>query len=199
LAIQVETCREVAARFDLEGVTELVEPPSTSCYKNRGRDRPQFQELVRLIRAGSVEAVVIYNTDRMSRGGGPGWTPLVEAIEAAGHDASRFILRPDGWLSEFELGIRAAIDREEAAKTSARMRDVRTREAREGKPRPTPCRAYGYVYDPSAKAMEIVVAEAETARECADRVLAGESPSRRARWRRRRRPGGRRMRRTRRA
>ena len=138
LAIQVEACRETAKRFGIEVVRELVEPASTSGYKNRGRDRPRFLELLDLIRTGVVDSVVIYQTDRLSRGGGVGGTPLLEAIEAAGHDHNRFILRPDGWLSEFELGIRAAIDREEAAKTSARMLDVRAREAREGKPRPAP-------------------------------------------------------------
>jgi site-specific DNA recombinase len=176
LSIQVDTCREVAARFGMDVAHELVEPPSTSGYKNRGRDRPQFLRLLELIDAGEVDAVVISNTDRLSRGGGVGWTPLLEAIERAGHDANRFILRPDGWLSEFELGIRSAIDREEASKTSARMRDVRAREAREGKPRPAPCRPYGYRYDAATKSMSIVVPESETLRECADRVLAGESP-----------------------
>lgn len=39
LELQVEACRKMAAQFDLEVVAELVEPPSTSGYKNRGRDR----------------------------------------------------------------------------------------------------------------------------------------------------------------
>ena len=116
LDIQVEACRDVAARFGLTVTHELIEPPSTSGYKNRGRDRPRFRELLELTRAGELDVAIIYQTDRLSRGGGVGWTPLLEAIEAAGRDPSRFILRPDGWLSEFELGIRAAIDREEAAK-----------------------------------------------------------------------------------
>jgi hypothetical protein len=45
LSIQVDTCREVAARFGIDVAHELVEPPSTSGYKNRGRDRPQFLRL----------------------------------------------------------------------------------------------------------------------------------------------------------
>jgi hypothetical protein len=48
LDIQVETCREVALRFELTVTHELVEPPSTSGFKNRGRDRPRFRELVEL-------------------------------------------------------------------------------------------------------------------------------------------------------
>jgi hypothetical protein len=99
----------------------------------------------------------------------------VEAIEDAGHSMDRFILRPEGWLSEFELGIRATIDREESKKLSVRMLDVRAREARDGKPRPGLCRGYGYTYDKQRKAFEVVDSEAETVRECAQGALAGES------------------------
>ena len=175
LAIQVDACRQTADRFDVEVVHELCERPSTSGYKNRGRDRPQFLQLLELIRAGEVDCVIVYKTDRLSRGGGVGYAPLLEAIEVAGHNANRFVLQPDGWLSELEMGIRAAIDREESEKISSRMLDVRAREAREGKPRVGNCRPYGYEYDKSTKELRIVVAEAETVRECAQRVLAGES------------------------
>src|SRR4051812_7662752 len=175
LDIQVDTCRDVAARFGLTVTHELIEPPSTSGYKNRGRDRPRFRELLDLTRGGALDAVVIYQTDRLSRGGGVGWTPLLLAIEAADRDASHFILRPEGWLSEFELGIRAAIDREEAAKISARMLDVRAREARDGKPRTAMRRAYGYQYSTATKQLTIVDSEAESIREAVRRVLAAES------------------------
>jgi len=172
--IQLESCRQTAARFDIPVAHELCERPSTSGYKNRGRDRPQFLRLLELIRAGEVDCVVVYKSDRLSRGGGVGYAPLLEAIEEAGHEANRFILHADGWLSEFELGIRAAIDREESTKISSRMLDVRAREARDGKPRP--CRGYGYKYSKVTKRMNIVDSEAETIRECVARVLAGETP-----------------------
>jgi DNA invertase Pin-like site-specific DNA recombinase len=166
----------VADRFGLTVVAELIEPPSTSGFKNRGLNRPRFKELLGLIRQGEIGAVIVYQTDRLSRGGGVGWAPMLEAIESAGHDPNHFVLRPDGWLSEFEMGIRATIDREEAVKISSRLRDVRAREALEGKPRTAICRGYGYDYDKATKNLVIVEREAEAIREATRRVLAGESP-----------------------
>lgn len=49
-------------------------------------------------------------------------------------------------MSEFEIGIRSAMDREESKKTSDRMLAVRAREAREGKPRIAGPMAYGWNY-----------------------------------------------------
>jgi DNA invertase Pin-like site-specific DNA recombinase len=77
LAIQMETCRETANRFDLEVTHELIEPPSTSGFQNRGRNRSKFKELLGLIESGAIDAVVVYSTDRLSRGGGPGWAPVL--------------------------------------------------------------------------------------------------------------------------
>lgn len=171
LDTQVELCRQAAERLEARVVVELVEAPSTSGYRNRGRSRPRFRELLDLIRGGEVDCVVAYKTDRLSRGGGPGWAPLVDAFEAAGRDPDRAIATVDGWVSEFEVGIRSAMDREESKKTSDRMLQVRRREAKAGVPRPAGRRAFGYLRDYSGLAHE----EATLVVEAADRVLAGES------------------------
>lgn len=171
MELQVERCREAAERHSLDVVVELVEPPSTSGYKNRGRDRAQFNQLIDLTRAGEVDCVVVYKTDRLSRGGGPGYAPLVDAIEDAGGDPSRFILADNSWVAEFELSIRAAMDREASALTAARMADVREREAIAGKPRPGIARGYGYERD----CVTVIDGEAANIREAAERVLDGES------------------------
>lgn len=115
--------------------------------------------------------MVAYKTDRLSRGGGPGWAPLVDAFEAAGRDPDRAVATTDGWVSEFEIGVRSAIDREESKKTSDRMLAVRAREAKEGVPRPAGRRAYGFSYDMT----EHVAEEVSRIKEAAQRVLAGES------------------------
>jgi site-specific DNA recombinase len=171
LDVQVEACREAAARLKLDVVAELVEAPSTSGYSNRGRNRPKFGELLDLIRRGEVDCVVAYKTDRLSRGGGPGWAPLVDAFEEAGRDPDRAVATTDGWVSEFEIGIRSAMDREESKKTSDRMLAVREREAKAGVPRVGGRRSYGY----SADMSEHVACEVLRIEEAADRVLAGES------------------------
>lgn len=171
LDVQVESCREAAQRLKVDVVAELIEAPSTSGYQNRGRSRPKFQELLDLIRAGEVDCVIAYKTDRLSRGGGPGWAPLVDAFEAAGRDPDKAVATVDGWVSEFEIGIRSAMDREESKKTSDRMLAVRAREAREGIPRIVGRRPYGFSEDYS----EHVPMEVERIHEAAERVLAGES------------------------
>ena len=171
LDVQIEACREAAKRLKVDVVVELVEPPSTSGYQNRGRSRPKFGELLELIRTGEIDCVIAFKTDRLSRGGGPGWAPLVDAFETAGRDPDRAVATTDGWVSEFEIGIRSAMDREESKKTSDRMQAVRAREAKEGVPRIGGRRPYGYSRDMS----EHIQAEVLRIEEAADRVLAGES------------------------
>jgi site-specific DNA recombinase len=187
IATQIELCTEAAPRLGAEIIETLVEPPSTSGYRNRGRDRPKFLDLLDRIRNGEARAVMAYRSDRLSRGGGPGWAPMFDAFDAAGWDPDRAVLTPSGWMSEFEIGIRATMDREESKKLSGRMLDTRAREAREGKPRVGGHRPYGYScsgVDPEActvpecphdGTMSIIPSEAAIVGEVADRVLAGES------------------------
>ena len=186
IPIQIERCTEVAKALGAEIVETLVEPPSTSGFKNRGRSRPRFLDLLELVRSGQARAVMAYKSDRLSRGGGPGWSPLIEAFEDAGCDTDHAVLTPNGWLSEFEIGIRASMDREESKKLSDRMRDVRAREAREGKPRisgrpygyscaglhASDCEVVGCLHDGT---MSLVPAELEVIGEVVERVLLGES------------------------
>jgi DNA invertase Pin-like site-specific DNA recombinase len=124
LSMQVEICRDTAARFGLTVGYELIEARSTSGYKNRGRSRPRFLELLALIAAGAIDGVVVYKLDRLSRGGGVGWAPLVDAVETIGLNMNRFVLTPNGWTSEMEIGFRATMDREESEKLSERMLDL---------------------------------------------------------------------------
>lgn len=186
IPLQIERCTEAAKALGAEIVETLVEPPSTSGFKDRGRTRPRFLDLLELVRSGRARAVMAYKSDRLSRGGGPGWAPLIEAFEEAGCDTDHAVLTPNGWLSEFEIGIRASMDREESKKLSDRMRDVRAREAREGKPRisgrpygyscsgvhPEDCEIIGCRHDGT---MSLIPTELEVISEVVERMLLGES------------------------
>ena len=186
IPLQIERCSEAATHLGAEIVETLVEPPSTSGFKDRGRGRPRFLDLLELVRSGQARAVMAYKSDRLSRGGGPGWAPLIEAFEEAGCDTDHAVLTPNGWLSEFEIGIRASMDREESKKLSDRIRDVRAREAREGKPRisgrpygyscsglhPEDCEVGGCRHDGT---MSLVASEHQVILEVVERVLLGES------------------------
>lgn len=171
LEIQVEHCREAAARLGIEVVGEYVEPPSTSGYKRRGLGRAKFAEMLDAIRRGEAKAILVYKSERLSRGGGPGWAPVFEAFEVAGLNVDRAVATPNGWMSEFEIGIRATMDREESKKLSDRMTDVRAREAKDGRTHGGGKRPYGYEPDLVTVRFE----EAELVKEAAKRILAGET------------------------
>ena len=171
VAEQVARCREAAERHGVEVVDVILEPPSTGAYKDRGRRRPRFPDLIEGIASGRGDCVIAYKTDRLSRGGGPGWAPLFDAAEAAGiKDVDRFVLVPSGWVSEFEIGVRAAMDREESKKTSDRVKGIKTRAAAAGRPNGGGHRPFGYASD----RITIVEEEAGAIRDAADRFLAGE-------------------------
>lgn len=171
LATQERVGRETCERFRVEVVDVLTERPSTSGYKGRGRERPRFLELLELIKAGEVDTVVALRLDRLSRGGGPGWAPLLDAAEAAGLDLDRFVLTSDGFVSEFEIGIRATMDREESRKRSNEIRALKERHAEAGRPSGGGARPFGYARD----GVTVVEAEAAMIREAAHRLLTGES------------------------
>lgn len=143
IATQRAAGRRAAKTFGVDIVAEVFEPPSTSAYKDRGRSRPMFPEVLRMIDGGEVQVVVAYKTDRISRGGGPGWAPLVDAAEKAGLDLDRFVLMPGGFMSEFEIGIRASMDREESKKIAQRSADNSARRAAAGTPSGGGHRPYG--------------------------------------------------------
>jgi hypothetical protein len=123
-----------------------------------------------MIRSGAANVVVAYKTDRLSRGGGPGWAPLLDAAEEAGLDLDRFVMiAGNGFMSEFEIGIRATMDREESRKTAERLGDLKDRHAAEGRPSGGR-RSFGYEKD----GVKINRAEAKLIKQAARRVLAGE-------------------------
>ena len=168
---QVEACQYAAERMGFSVVQVLAEPPSTSGYKNRGKSREKFRALLEGFTDRRWEMVLAYKTDRLSRGGGPGWAPLLDAIEAANLDLDRAIATPSGFISEFEIGIRASMDREESKKLSERMQDLAERKARQGKPHNGGRRPFGYESD----YVTIREDEAMVLKEMAQRVLSGES------------------------
>lgn len=167
---QVEACRAGAQLLGVEVVETLVEPPSTSGYKNRGKDRTKWLTLLRGFREKRWDVVIAYKTDRLSRGGGPGWAPLLEAIEAAGLDVDKAVATPSGYVSEFEIGIRASMDREESKKLSQRITDVSARDAASGKP-PHCQRPFGYEMSCTGVRED----EAVIFREMVNRVIKGHS------------------------
>lgn len=174
---QIESCKAACERFGYEVIAVLAEPPSTSGYKNRGKSREKFKTLLAGFIDGQWDMVMAYKTDRLSRGGGPGWAPLLDAIETAKLDLDRAVATPSGFISEFEIGIRASMDREESKKLSERMTDLSARKAKQGRPQGSR-RPFGY----EADLVTIREPEAEALREMARQVLSGQSYKHVAWW-----------------
>ena len=167
---QDEACTRTAELHGVEVVAHLIEPPSTGAYRGRGHRRPKWPTLLEMIRTGQANVVVAYQTNRLSRGGGPGWAPLIEAAEAADLDPDHFVLiANNGFMSEFELGIRASMDREESKKKSENLCDMKERMAKAGKPSGGGLRPFGFEDD----RVTVVEAEAAMIRQAAERIASG--------------------------
>jgi site-specific DNA recombinase len=139
---QVERGRRAVAR-EGTAVVEFIEPPSTSGSKHRGLKRQEFPKLVEMVRSGEINAVWALTTARISRGGGPGWAPLLQAAIDMGLDLNRFVMIRDKFLDESALNRKADADREFAEQMSEYSIDNKEREARDGKPSPGGLRPFG--------------------------------------------------------
>lgn len=170
-SIQREAIIETADRFGVELAGIIEEPDSTSGYANRGRSRPEFPRLLEALSSGEVDGVIVYKTDRLSRGGGPGWAPLFDAAEGGHLNTDKFVLTPSGFVAEFEIGIRATMDREESKKMSDRLTDVARNAAAKGDAHGGGHRPFGYCAD------KVTLNEDEAAaiRRGVSHVLSGRS------------------------
>jgi site-specific DNA recombinase len=166
---QVAAGRATAARFDIDIAQELIEPPSTSGYKNRGRDRPEWRELLELLRNGEVDCVVVYTTARLSRGGIPSYAELFDAAEKGGLDVDHLVLTGEGWKNELEISIRASMDREDSKQKAKYSRDLHAKLALEGRfkggRRPFGFEANGVTHRPAEVALIVDAAERHAAGE----------------------------------
>ena len=143
-------------------VAVLVEPPSTSAFKDRGRSRPRWKVLLELMRTKQIECLLVHQAVRLGRGGGPGHAPFRDVADKAKLDPDRVVFTPSGSVSESELGTRATMDREESKKLQSRMLDARSREAKAGKPRPGGRRPFGY----EADCVTVIAQEADADQGC---------------------------------
>jgi DNA invertase Pin-like site-specific DNA recombinase len=163
--------REDCEHHGLDVLEVILEPASTGAYRNRGQARPEWSTVLDRIGTGKAQVVWALKTDRLSRGGGPGWAPLIMAAEAAGLDIDRFVLiHGSGFMSEFELGIRGTMDREESKKSSDRLAIAHERIAREGRFKGGR-RPFGF----EADGVTVRESEADEIRAAARRILAGET------------------------
>lgn len=166
---QREDCRREAQRRGWEVVEEYVDNDVSA---TRSKVRPEYQRMLRDIRAGHVEAVVVWAVDRLTR------TPreLEDVIDLADKYGLAFanvggtidLSNPEGRAMARQMGTFARLEVENQAK---RLRRKFQEKAEKGEP-------HGYApygYERVDGVNVLVPEQAEIVREAARRVLARES------------------------
>ncbi len=169
VARQLQDCRKLAESLGWTVGEEYVDN-DISAYS--GKLRPAYQRMLRDLREGRRDAVIVYHVDRLTR------RPIeleefVAALDAAGVRQVRFV------VGDMDLGtgdglmvarILAAMAANESATKSRRMKRKYEQNAAAGLPH-GPARPFGYEPDK----VTINETEAKVVRELVARFLAGES------------------------
>jgi DNA invertase Pin-like site-specific DNA recombinase len=139
------------------------------------RPRPGFRAMLAAVEAGGVAALLVYNTDRLSRWGTTALTLLealrrheVKVIQADGEE--RRPLTADGY---YALQVQFAAAEHQSSRASERLRRKHREIAEEGRPPGGGRRSLGYSWDPAAKTLVVVPEEAVIIQEAAGRILSG--------------------------
>jgi site-specific DNA recombinase len=171
VARQEADCRELAQRRGWD-VVEVFTDNDVSAYT--GKARPAWSRLVRSIEAGTVDAVICWHVDRLTRSP----RELEDVIDLADRHGVELatvtgevdLATPTGRLVARMLGAAA---RHESEHKAQRQRRERRAAAEAGKVAGGGMRPYGYRED----RVTIDPAEARVIREMTKRALAGESLS----------------------
>ena len=166
---QLADCEELAARRGWE-VAERYVDSDISAYS--GKVRPEYRRLLEEIDAGVVDAVVVYHADRLHRHP----RELEEFIELCQATLTKLAtVSGDVDLSTHEgqllARITGAVARNESDSKSRRIRRKHQEIALAGRSSGGGTRPFGFESDRRM----IRPGEAEIIRECASRVLAGDS------------------------
>jgi DNA invertase Pin-like site-specific DNA recombinase len=166
---QLADCEQLALRRDWT-VTERYVDSDISAYS--GKRRPEYRRLLDDIDAGAVEAVVVYHADRLHRHP----RELEDFIDLCQRTKTMIAtVSGDLDLSTHEgqllARITGAVARKESDDKSRRIRRKHEELAAAGKVSGGGTRPYGYEADKRT----IRPDEAEVVRECARRVVAGDS------------------------
>lgn len=177
VARQLEDCHKLAQERGWAVAEEYIDN-DTSAYT--GKPRTAYQRMLRDIRAGVRDAVIVYNLDRLTR------RPVELEEFAQACDAAKLShvatvttdinLGNDDGL--FTARILAAVAAKESARKSERLRRKARQNAEAGRPGGGPNRPFGYEDDK----ITVNPAEAEIIRQLVSRTLAGETTRSLAAW-----------------
>lgn len=173
---QLVDCRKIAADRGWVVAEEYVDN-DVSAYA--GKRRPSYERMLEDIAAGQIDAVIVYNTDRLTR------RPIeLEQFTAVCETSGvRQLVAVTGDIDlgnddgMFMARVLAAVAAKESGRKSERLRRKAQESADAGRPNGG-VRPFGYEKN------QIVVVESEAAviRELAERFLAGEATVSLTRW-----------------
>jgi len=159
-----------------------------SGYK-RDVKRPQYDRLVRDMKAGKLDVVVVWAIDRLTRQGVIGISKFMDVMEQTGVElvsVTQPFLDTTTPLGRGVLALIASLAEQESANISARVKRSHRYQAANGKRHTGGWRTFGYScpgVDPEGCTVEgcphdgesVIEAEAVIIKEAAQRVLGGES------------------------
>jgi site-specific DNA recombinase len=165
---QEAACRELAARSGWT-VARVYSDRDLSAYSTKVV-RPEFEEMLRALKAGEIDGVVARAVDRLCRNRRDWWR-LLELVE----QGRELALVNEPFDTSTPMGrlvadLMASIARLESETISARVRSFTDAAARKGRPHSVGGRAWGY-----SAAWELLDDEAAEVRRVAERILGGES------------------------
>lgn len=165
---QEKLCRERAAALGW-GVRGVYRDNSVSA-SSPNVVRPAYQQMLRDLEAGVIDAVVVYDLDRLTRRPVEleQFVDLADRTGVALASVDREVdLATDG--GRLFARIRGAVARAEVERKGRRQRDANDQRAAAGLPS-AGRRLFGY----TANGLELVTGEAAIVRECFERMIGGE-------------------------
>ncbi len=167
---QLEDCRKAAARRGWKVVEEYVDN-DVSAYKSKVR--PEYRRMLSDMKDGHVDAVVVYDQDRLTRQP----RDLEEFFDICDAAGIRDLATVSGVLDlstdsgQFTARILGAVARKSSDDQARRIRRKHEQLAADGKISGGGPRPYGYEPDK----LRVRESEAMVVREVAGRILAGDS------------------------
>lgn len=169
VARQVEDCRAEAAKRGWD-VAEVYVDNDVSA--TRSKFRAEYSRMMKDIHAGKVDALVVYDPDRLTR------TPREAEDILDLYDSRRFKFANvsgdfniDTDTGKLFFRMKATMSRYETDQTRKRLRRANDQRAQAGRAAPS----IGYGYERADGVVRIVPEEARVIRDMVDRILAGEA------------------------
>jgi site-specific DNA recombinase len=166
---QESDCRSLAQQRGWEVVEVYTDRDSAYSQKVR---RPKYEQMMRDLRSGRADALVVWKLDRLTRQGLTGVGPVLELVRDRGLHLVSVTESLDTTtpMGRGMVGMLASMAEQESENTSLRVKRAHESSAANGKMHGGGSRQFGLTREGT-----LVPEEAQVVREAMERALAGES------------------------